>query len=251
VKKHQDGFTAVEAILMVVIVGIIGGVGFFVWHAQAQANKNLGDAEKSSSSIYVSEKPGNIKIKDCNLEKQALPKFAFNKGCFVISFPTAWTIQQYAPNDPSGRMIGVSEFTQDDTGFVFSSLGDVSNVPSKVNNFGGTLFIYDKSNSSSGKLPHPEDGTVKQLKNGLRVWTTKPIETDVAGKKIPTKCPNIYIANGAITEQQLKNGRYIAFNGSFCWAQNMGTNQTYDQQINSKEFKDAYAMLESITFFKK
>jgi hypothetical protein len=31
----------------------------------------------------------------------------------------------------------------------------------------------------------------------------------------------------------------------------MSTNLPYDQQINSKEFKDAYAMLESITFFKK
>jgi cytoskeletal protein RodZ len=38
-KKNQSGFSAIEALLILVIVGIIGGTGWYV----IQANKNTND----------------------------------------------------------------------------------------------------------------------------------------------------------------------------------------------------------------
>lgn len=40
-KNSQTGFSAIEALLIVVIVAIVGGTGFYVYHAQTNANKNL------------------------------------------------------------------------------------------------------------------------------------------------------------------------------------------------------------------
>jgi hypothetical protein len=245
--KKQDGFSAVEALLVVVIAGIIVGAGYFVWHSQKLADKNYSEAE-SSSNASVETKPSKDKVYDCNLEKQTLPKFAFNKGCFIISFPANWTIQQF---DASGNTFGIGNFTQNDTNFSFSSLGDVSKSANKVNNFGGSLYIYDDSNAANSKLQHPEDGSVKQLKNGLRVWITNSTRTEVDGSTVKTQCPIMYVVSGNVTEKRLANGRYLAFNGGYCWAKGMSSDLPYEQQINSQEFKDAYAMLESITFFKK
>jgi hypothetical protein len=207
--KKQSGFSVVEALLVVVIAGIIGGVGYFVWHSQKQAEKNYSEAE-SSASFSKETKPSKDKINDCNLDKQILPKFAFNKGCFIISFPANWTIQQI---DAAGN-------------------------------------TYD-SNAANSKLQHPEDGSIKQLKNGLRVWITNSTRTEVDGSIVKTQCPIMYVVSGNVTEKRLANGRYLAFNGGFCWAKSLSSDLPYEQQINSQDFKDAYAMLESITFFKK
>lgn len=38
--NNQSGFSAVEAILILVIVAIVGGTGFYVYHAQQNTNKN-------------------------------------------------------------------------------------------------------------------------------------------------------------------------------------------------------------------
>jgi hypothetical protein len=39
--KNDSGFSAVEALLILVILGILGGTGWFVWNARQNANKSL------------------------------------------------------------------------------------------------------------------------------------------------------------------------------------------------------------------
>jgi hypothetical protein len=48
--KHniQSGFAAVEALLVVVILAILSGTGYFVWHAKHSADKSLDSASQSS-----------------------------------------------------------------------------------------------------------------------------------------------------------------------------------------------------------
>jgi hypothetical protein len=38
-KKFQEGFSAIEALLIVIIVGMLGGVGYYVYHSQQQVDK--------------------------------------------------------------------------------------------------------------------------------------------------------------------------------------------------------------------
>jgi hypothetical protein len=47
-KRPQNGFSAVEALLIVIIVGMLGGVGWYVWHSQAQVDKTYSQTANSS-----------------------------------------------------------------------------------------------------------------------------------------------------------------------------------------------------------
>lgn len=55
-KKFQHGFTVIEGLLILVIVGIIAGTGWYVWNAQDKANKNLDSAAKSSQNVPIATK---------------------------------------------------------------------------------------------------------------------------------------------------------------------------------------------------
>jgi predicted negative regulator of RcsB-dependent stress response len=47
-KKPQEGFSAVEALLIVIIVGMLGGVGWYVWNSQQQIDKTYSQTANST-----------------------------------------------------------------------------------------------------------------------------------------------------------------------------------------------------------
>jgi hypothetical protein len=47
-KKPQEGFSAVEALLIVIIVGMLGGVGWYVWNSQKQVDKTYSQTANST-----------------------------------------------------------------------------------------------------------------------------------------------------------------------------------------------------------
>jgi hypothetical protein len=49
-KKNQKGFSAVEGLLILVIAGLIGFVGWYVWQAKNNADDNLSSATETSNS---------------------------------------------------------------------------------------------------------------------------------------------------------------------------------------------------------
>jgi len=51
---NQKGFTVIEGLLVFVIVAIIGGTGYYVYHSNKQADKNLKNA--SSSAEFAKKK---------------------------------------------------------------------------------------------------------------------------------------------------------------------------------------------------
>jgi hypothetical protein len=59
--KKQQGFAALEAILMLVAIAIVGFTGYYVWHARQDTNKVLGQTQaiaagKQSQSTKVTTK---------------------------------------------------------------------------------------------------------------------------------------------------------------------------------------------------
>jgi predicted negative regulator of RcsB-dependent stress response len=67
-KKPQEGFSAVEALLILIIVAILGGVGWYVWHANNEADKNLTSASNTSSLSNKTDKSnGYFVIKEWNV----------------------------------------------------------------------------------------------------------------------------------------------------------------------------------------
>lgn len=79
--KNQKGFGAIEALLILVIVGIIGGVGYYVYNANKQElkisdssikhaeNKQINE-EKDNQGEYIELKDLGIKIKSNNVLKE-------------------------------------------------------------------------------------------------------------------------------------------------------------------------------------
>lgn len=49
--KNQKGFSAIEGLLIFIIVAIIAGVGWYVWDSNKKTNDILNNAEKSSGSV--------------------------------------------------------------------------------------------------------------------------------------------------------------------------------------------------------
>ena len=59
--KNYKGFSAVEALLVLVIIGIIAATGYFVMHAQKQTSKSLDNAASSSQAVAASKKSSSSK----------------------------------------------------------------------------------------------------------------------------------------------------------------------------------------------
>jgi prepilin-type N-terminal cleavage/methylation domain-containing protein len=49
-KLSQNGFTAVEVLLVLILLAILGFTGFYVYHAQQNANKSLDTAQTTANS---------------------------------------------------------------------------------------------------------------------------------------------------------------------------------------------------------
>ncbi|HEX5448015.1 MAG TPA: hypothetical protein VFW90_02325 [Candidatus Saccharimonadales bacterium] len=63
--KISGGFAALEGLLILVIIAIIGGTGWYVWHSKNQTNKSLTETTATSQSgVKAVAKPSAIDNKD-------------------------------------------------------------------------------------------------------------------------------------------------------------------------------------------
>ncbi len=63
--KNQRGFSAVEGLLILVIVGLIGFTGWYVWQAKSNTEKTLNQASSTSSSSVTK----TVKVKQTTPEQ--------------------------------------------------------------------------------------------------------------------------------------------------------------------------------------
>lgn len=87
-RKNQSGFGAIEAILIVVIVGIIGGAGWYVWKSQSEANNTLGNLSSAQNDPQKAEKkavPTVDPTKDWVV-------FKSDAGKFSLKYPSSWVV---------------------------------------------------------------------------------------------------------------------------------------------------------------
>ncbi|MDB5170610.1 MAG: hypothetical protein JWO35_304 [Candidatus Saccharibacteria bacterium] len=62
-RTRQKGFAAIEVALLVVILGIIGGTSFFVYHSNQQAGDALSSAAKASGGSPVTSAKKKVALK--------------------------------------------------------------------------------------------------------------------------------------------------------------------------------------------
>lgn len=98
--KNQKGFSAVEGLLILIIVAIVGGTGYFVVNAQKKTNTNLDNAAQSSQSVAKRSKSSPtasqkyLEIKEWGVK---IPLSSADSGVYYKLDPSF----QQSPSDPT------------------------------------------------------------------------------------------------------------------------------------------------------
>jgi type II secretory pathway pseudopilin PulG len=97
--KSQKGFTVVEGLLIVILIGLIGGTGWYVWHSNNAANKSLTNANNSSSATIQSAKndSSNVLLKNSKLS------FTYDPKAWDLKKNTS-TADQYCGKQDSAKL---------------------------------------------------------------------------------------------------------------------------------------------------
>lgn len=87
--KNQKGFSSVEILLLIVIIGILCGAGYFVYNSQNTTNTALGDATISESDPKKTVK-NNEDIQDKGEETVGWKTYSSQVGQFSFKYPSEW-----------------------------------------------------------------------------------------------------------------------------------------------------------------
>jgi hypothetical protein len=84
-KSSQKGFAVLEGLLILVIVGLIAGVGWYVYDAKNKADKSLNNANSSSNTgVKISAK------KRVSGSTEDWTPYSSAKGQFSLRYPSTW-----------------------------------------------------------------------------------------------------------------------------------------------------------------
>jgi hypothetical protein len=98
--KNQQGFSAIEAILILVIIGILGFAGWFVYNAQQSTDKTLSDANKSNAATPASKTSNVATFAECkaatgSVIQTTYPEICVTKGGQRFTDPSQSLDQKY------------------------------------------------------------------------------------------------------------------------------------------------------------
>jgi len=109
-QKNQNGFTALEGLLAFVIIGIVGFTGWYVYHAQQNANKNLATTSSSTPTFKNNSKKTNPSA-TTTTSKSTDPYVgwktynATNEG-LSFKYPSNWTAKDDPCVNPDTQVAG-------------------------------------------------------------------------------------------------------------------------------------------------
>lgn len=140
--RKENGFSAVEGLLIVIIIAMIAGVGYYVWHANKTANDTL------SSANQVAQNSPAVK----GTKKSTSTAPSSNNSYFVVN---EWGVRA-----PYSGSLHLSYTFKHDTGTVTyvalssSELNAEGSTCASDPTYGGTIERYlstDKMLDSSGQ----------------------------------------------------------------------------------------------------
>jgi hypothetical protein len=86
-RRNQKGFSAVEGILIFIIVAIIAGVGWYVWDSNKKTNDILNSADNTKIASPTKNEPKTNESKD---ESVSWPRIESGKKTFSAQIPNGW-----------------------------------------------------------------------------------------------------------------------------------------------------------------
>src|ERR1700733_6263863 len=91
--KNQSGFSVVEALLIVIVIGILGFTGWFVYHAQTNASKayKAQQAVAGPAHIYTAHDEQVAKAK----AMKGWLQFSNDTVGLKFHYPSSWGTAQF------------------------------------------------------------------------------------------------------------------------------------------------------------
>lgn len=81
--KNNRGFTVVEGLLILVIVGMLGYVGWYVWNTNNKTLDTLADTDAANSSVAIKSTAQKDPTADW-------VKYSSKAGQFSLKYPASW-----------------------------------------------------------------------------------------------------------------------------------------------------------------
>lgn len=244
--KDNNGFSAIEVVLVLVTLAIVGIGSYFV-AKHIDTKKTVTSLTSTSKTSTTTPKATTPPAKPTD-PTTGWATYTSTLGSFSIKYPsTGWSLDGFQGETPVGP--GYS------TGSMNGSESQVRLFEDTSTNASNQYAIVININKDSGQAASETsnqypNGSVSSLGNGLQVWqtnasaVTNPACFSGADSNAPIDLD--LVSNGNF-DMQLKNGEYMSFLGSFCYGQKATTTYTYQQQVGSPEWTIAKEVLNSLT----
>lgn len=163
-RSKQSGFTIIEAILIFIIAGIIGGTGWYVWHSQKNADKSYDNSSNSSTTttpkLHTAQEAVNF------------VQNTYNSYIKVSTNPST--------GEPTGSTVALNAIKSDLTSDFYSKA-------QATNGYDPILCAQDIPLSASTKLSSSTQGNATV--NATTTWgssspQTFPVTVDLTSLKI-------------------------------------------------------------------
>jgi len=232
-KKNQKGFSVVEGLLVLVIVGIIGFVGWYVWQSKQKAN-NFNSS--SPSQQQTTRETSSVE----NNKNDGLSTYTSTFGGFSFKYPSDWHMEGYSKywGEPGfdDEPVGVNKFTGNEFWIYLYSKPKTETT----NNFRVDIRIDPEDPTKSPMNTYGKGKIATTLSNGFEIWhvdSESCLFTSLVSSKLDQ------------TGIKLPNGKILKYIGDFCPGERT-TNTTYSitEQKDSKEYQAALEILNSIKF---
>lgn len=91
-KNNQKGFSFIEIVIVLVIVGVIAGVGFFIYNKQQDKNTNT--AQTSATQNTATQSTSENTEDAVNEQTYKSKSYTSSKGAFSMNILNGWTVEE-------------------------------------------------------------------------------------------------------------------------------------------------------------
>ncbi|MDB5170524.1 MAG: hypothetical protein JWO35_218 [Candidatus Saccharibacteria bacterium] len=172
-KKNQDGFSAVETVLILVIVGLIGFVGWYVYNSKNKSDATLDQASKSSQTSTPTKKT------DAESAVKLSETYTDPSG-FTLKYPADWQFAAKGSKSADGQgEFGSNEFV------------------SKANyqaNSNASILMLDTDTTTATAEQYAKDFFANKESDVVNSKSSKTngYDTQTVNHKSPTGSPTVY-----------------------------------------------------------
>jgi len=221
--KNSMGFSAVEVLLILVVIGILGFTGWFVYHSQKVANKDY----SSESSVQTSTNQKSTTPSASNAKTKAMATWSdFSNTAIGLKFryPSDWGQAKFetmnsAPSDTSGAFYKVSFDKRTHTYITVTPKAAVkdfsttfANLKADNTKYASTRHVFVSEPTVVGDTVPSNGNQDAEIYAARSISLSKVDASDIVlldAKKYDATCTQASYASSCYTTDELNNYQWL------------------------------------------